>query len=288
MTAWWRRSVARLVTMLVAMAGTLTVGALPAAGDTVGIGQYVALGDSSAAGQGGGANSYVNSCLQSTNSYPALLDAKKQIHLRANPTCTGATTSDVANRQAEALKRSTRLVTLSVGAADLGLSAVLAACTAGTSTQCQSAIESARLLLPTRCDDDSLLGDRLTNLYAAVAAAAPKAFIVVTGYAPLFQLVPADPDLAIKAQINAATTLLNGAIEKSVADARAAGVNIAHVDVADAFAGHEIGGTGVSFINPPGTGPEAFHPTAAGYVAYAEAISAVLPNSRSRSQKDAA
>ena len=221
MTARGRRFLARLVTMLVALVGILTVGALPAAGETVGIGQYVALGDSYAAGQGGGANSYVNDCLQSTNGYPALLDAEKQIHLRANATCSGATTSDVANEQLSALKQSTRLVTLTVGAADLGLSAVLAACTAGAPRLCQAAIQSAFRLLPPSCGDDSKLGDRLTDLYAAVAAAAPNGLIVVTGYPLLFELVPGDPDLAIKAQINAATTLLNCAIEKAVADAQA-------------------------------------------------------------------
>ena len=292
MTARGRRFLARLVTTLVALAGILTVGALPAAAETVGIGQYVALGDSYAAGQGGGADSYVNdNCLQSTNGYPALLDAEKQIHLRADATCTGATTSDVANEQLSVLKQSTRLVTLTVGAADLGLSAVLAACTAGTPTQCQAAIQSALLLLPASCGDDSELGDRLTDLYAAVAAAAPNALIVVTGYPLLFELVPGDPDLAIKAQINAATTLLNCAIEKAVANAQAAGVNIVYVDVTAAFTGHGIGGTGVPFINPPGTGIEAleaFHPTAAGYVAYAAAISAVLPSSWSSSQRDVA
>src|SRR4051794_12062172 len=187
MTARGRRFVARLLTTLVAFVGLLTVGALPAAaGETVGIGQYVALGDSYAAGQGGGANSYVNRCLQSTNGYPALLDAQKQIHLRANAACTGATTSVVVSKQLSALKQSTRLVTLTVGAADLGLSTVLTACTAGTPAQCQAAIESALLLLPPTCELDSKLGYRLTHLYAAVEAEAPNARIVVTGYPLLF------------------------------------------------------------------------------------------------------
>ena len=73
------------------------------------------------------------------------------------------------------------------------------------------------------------------------------------------------------------------AIEKAVTDA---GINIEYVDVTKAFAGHGIGcqqlqplACTVPFINPPGTGINAFHPTAAGYVAYAEAISAVLPSS---------
>jgi lysophospholipase L1-like esterase len=252
---------------------------------------FSSASDDEVGGLGQGASApedYLNNCLQSPNGYPALLDAEKQIHLRANATCTGATTSDVANEQLSALKQSTRLVTLTVGAADLGLSAVLAACTAGPPPQCQAAIQSALLLLPASCGDDSELGDRLTDLYAAVAAAAPNALIVVTGYPLLFELVPGDPDLTIKAQINAATTLLNCAIEKAVADAQAAGVNIVYVDVTAAFTGHGIGGTGAPFINPPGTGIEAFHPTAAGYVAYAAAISAVLPSSWSSSQKDVA
>ena len=51
--------------------------------------------------------------------------------LTANAACSGATTSEVADDddQLSALDRDTRLVTLTVGAANLGLSGVLAACT---------------------------------------------------------------------------------------------------------------------------------------------------------------
>src|SRR5215207_6204405 len=237
MTARGRRFLARLVTTLVAgLAGILTVGALPAAADTVGIGQYVALGDSYAAGQGTSApEDYLNNCLQNPNGYPALLDAENQIHLRANAACTGATTSDVADEQLSALKQGTRLVTLAVGAADLGLSQVLAACTAGNPTQCQEAIRLANLLLPAECGDESELGRRLTDLYEEVAAAAPNALIVATGYPLLFELVQGDPDLVLKAQINDATTRLNCATEKAIADSQAAGVDIVYVDVTEAF-----------------------------------------------------
>jgi lysophospholipase L1-like esterase len=286
MTARGRRLLARFVTMLAAgLAGILTVGALPAAADTVGIGQYVALGDSYAAGQGGSLT-YDSKCLQSPKGYPALLDAESQIHLRANAACTGATTSDVAEKQLSALKQGTRLVTLTVGAADLGLSTVLTACTAGTATQCQAAIQSAFLLLPATCGAESELGTRLEDLYAAVAAAAPNALIVVTGYPYLFELLPRDPDLAIKTQINAATTLLNCAIENAVTDAQADGVNIVYVDVTAQFEGHGIGTLDDLFINGPSAGlPEAFHPNAAGYRAYAKAISAAIRDALDRQEQ---
>ena len=294
MTARGRRLLARFVTMLVAgLAGILTIGALPAAADTVGIGQYVALGDSYAAGQG--APPYLNDdCLQSLNGYPYLLDAENKIHLRANAACTGAKTSDVSDEQLSALKQSTRLVTLTVGAADLGLSQVLAACTAvpPTPTECQTEINRALGLLVVPPGGQSVLEGRLTDLYAEIADAAPNALIVVTGYPLLFKLIQGDPALAFKTQINNATTALNLTIQKAVADAQAAGINIVYVDVTgpEAFGGHGIGSE-VPFINPPpplGTTTEAFHPTAAGYAAYAEAISAALPSSWGGNQEQVA
>ena len=285
MTARGRRLLARLVTTLVAgLAGILTVGALPAAADTVGIGQYVALGDSYAAGQGGGEESLP--CLQSPNGYPALLDAERQIHLRANVACTGATTSRVSDKQLSALKQSTRLVTLTVGAADLGLSGVLAACTPGPSEQCRMAIDNALAQLVVPPGGESILGASLTDLYAEVAAAAPNALIVVTGYPLLFTIDDDDPLADLKREINAATVALNATIEAAVKSAQADGIKIVYVDVTDDFAGHGICSE-KPFINLPGTGIGAFHPNAAGYEAYAAAISAVLPSSWSN-QQDAA
>jgi lysophospholipase L1-like esterase len=268
----------RLVTMLIALAGFVVVGALPAAADKSGTVQYVALGDSYAAGQGGG--DYLNGCLQSPNGYPYLLDAEKWIHLRANVACTGAETSEVVSTQLSALNRGTRLVTLTVGAADLDLSGVLAACTAPIPTGCQLAIEQALALLSVSCGGGSeQLRSDLTDLYAEVAEAAPNALIVVTGYPYLFeQPAEGDPNAMIINAVNSATAALNCTIQKAVADAQAAGLNIVYVDVTEEFVGHSIGGSGVPFVNPPGSGIGAFHPTIAGYVAYAEAISAALPS----------
>jgi lysophospholipase L1-like esterase len=261
------RLLSGLVTIVIASAGFSTIDAVPAAAKSSTV-QYVALGDSYAAGQGGG--QYLNRCLQTAASYPEVLDSEKRIHLQANAACSGAKTSDVVDTQLSALNRGTRLVTVTVGAADLGLSAVLAACTTGT-PQCIAAIDVAS-------DNLEELGRDLTGLYAEVADAAPRALIVVTGYPYLFAPTPPfDPafDPVLIAAVNSAIDALNGTIE-SAADAQPDSVNIVYVDVNEAFGEHGIGGELPAFINAPGTA-DAFHPTAAGYVAYANAILAVLP-----------
>jgi lysophospholipase L1-like esterase len=261
------RFLSGLITAVIT-AGFATVGVLPAVADSATV-QYVALGDSYAAGQG--APTYLNSCLQSTNGYPALLDTEERIHLRANEACTGARTDDVTDSQLAALNRGTRLVTLTVGAADLGLSAVLTACTTGTQLQCLTAIEVASGGL-VQLDID------LTDLYAEVADAAPRAHIVVTGYPHLFASPPAPPfDPVIAAAINSAIDALNATIREAAANAaEETDADIVYVDVVDAFGQHGIGGESPPFITPPGTTTEAFHPTAAGYDAYRDAISAEL------------
>ena len=172
----------------------------------------------------------------------------------------------MSSTQLSELNQDTALVTLTVGAADLDLSGVLAACTAVPPVGCQDAINVALGQL-------ALLGGSLSNLYALVADAAPNALIVVTGYPYLFEIVPGDPTAAIKDQINNAITLLNSTIQQAVAAAQAAGINIVYVDVTAEFAGHGIGSK-MPFIHPDGA--DAYHPNAAGYRAYAKAIFAAV------------
>jgi lysophospholipase L1-like esterase len=271
---------ARLVTMLIALAGFVTVVALPAAAANSGTVQYVALGDSYAAGQGGGGDTAMN-CQRSPNGYPNLLDSKMRIDLLANLACTGATTSEVSGVQLPQLselneEKDIGLVTLTVGAADLGLSAVLTSCTAVPPVNCQAAIAQAVGQL-------AGLRDRLIELYAAVADEAPNALIVVTGYPYLFGLPTpgCDQTVDVICAINNATTALNVTIQQAV-EAQPDRVNIVYVDVTAAFAGHGIGSE-EPFIHdrltdddPPRPDPDAFHPNAAGYRAYAKAIFAAI------------
>jgi lysophospholipase L1-like esterase len=261
-----------LVTIVIALAGFVAAGALPAGAAPSTI-DYVALGDSYAAGTAA-AGSFPN-CPHGLAGYPTLLDKQSRIQLTANATCSGATTTKVAENLPSALNGDTRLVTLTVGAADLGLSTVLAACADPTSLQCRTAILKARGLLGDCADDENSLYRRLTALYTQVAGEAPEARIVVTGYPLLFE----SPDTgSSQAAINDATAELNCIIERAVTAAKDADVDIYYVDVTEEFLGHGIGCTEPEclFINEP-PNPDAFHPNDEGYIAYADAIKTKLP-----------
>ena len=274
------------LTASVLFAGVLTtsaqaapVGAVPASQSPVI--DYVALGDSYAAGQGAGF--YDNACLQSELSYPESLDDLKHVKLIADTSCTGAPTEDVLTRQLSAIKKnkSIELVTLSTGANDLGGPAVLAACSVDfASVACQTALNAALALLsPPPWEGTSPFAAELGTTLTAVAAAAPDATILVTGYPHLFETPPmTDPSYELVATINGATDLLNATIASVVTQTAAGtGADIRYVDVTAAFAGHGIGSPD-PWINLPDAGPvDAFHPTAVGYRAYSLALQAHLP-----------
>ncbi|MGX9900019.1 hypothetical protein ACW0JT_09035 [Arthrobacter sp. SA17] len=103
---------AGLATVVLAFAGLATApaqAAMPPAPPLA----YVALGDSYAAGQG--AEPYLDSCLRSPSSYPALADASKWVRLVQNAACTGHSADDVVATQLKRLSPDTDVVTLTVG-----------------------------------------------------------------------------------------------------------------------------------------------------------------------------
>ena len=218
---------------------------------------YVALGDSIAAGTGGGA--YLNACLQTAGSYPALLGAS------ANLGCYAATTTDVIASQVPLVPATVRDVTITVGANDVGDAQVASACGVDpASATCQQAIDtSIFVLLPQ-------LPAKLRATIAAVRAKAPRAHITLTGYPLLFTVsgLPA-AEQPVAAQINGAVTILNSTIAvTSLTD------GTGYADVTLAFLGHGIGSPS-PWIHPftPGD-PASFHPTATGYaLGYVPAVS---------------
>jgi lysophospholipase L1-like esterase len=163
--------------------------------------------------------------------------------------------------QLDGLDHRTKFVTLTVGANDLGLAAVTAACLTGTAEQCQDAIDEAAIIAQT------VLPGRLAAVLAGVRSAAPKATVAVTGYPYLL-----DPVVPASGSVNYGVFVLNGIISGVVA---ASGPGFDYVDVTDEFAGHGIGSQDEWIVDPflPGAF-DAFHPNAAGHAAYAEAIRA--------------
>src|SRR4051794_18618165 len=104
---WASRSAASVAAVMALAMGQAT----PAAAAGV---DYVALGDSYAAGTGAG--KYLDSgCGNTRAGYPSLLDAQRGVTLTARATCSGATTSDVVATQVASLSAKTSVVTLTVG-----------------------------------------------------------------------------------------------------------------------------------------------------------------------------
>lgn len=241
---------------LLASTGLMAGSALPAAAAASASGSqhrvltYVALGDSYAAGQ-------ATTCAHTASSYPLRLDALHRVKLLRDASCASATTSDVLSSQLGALNRGVKLVTITVGANDLDVAGLEATCVT-VPASCLDALASREtVLLPS-------LPQKLLTLYAAIAARAPHATILVTAYPSLFAAGPiADAELA-----------LNGAIQSAVTAAAHQGIDIAYVPVD--FSGHTA-----DVPNPADSwyvlqGPDIFHPNARGDAAIARAIAAAL------------
>ena len=224
--------------------------------------KYVALGDSVAAGQGAGG--YIDACFRSQNGYPSLLDAAPRTNLLRNPSCSGATIADVAADQLSQLNRGTTLVTLTVGANEVDLTGILAACTPPSPVEaCVAAVGAAQAYLST----DQLAID-VGGLVAAIASRSPGAEILVTGYA-----IPFTPDYSeLTDQVNLLTVAMNSLIQAGVAGAAASGIEVSYVDVTGLFAGHGVD-SGAAWLGEKPADPITFlHPNAAGYSAYRDAL----------------
>lgn len=213
---------------------------------------YFGLGDSIAAGTGGGTP--INTCVQTAAAYPTQLNG-------TNLGCFGAKTTDVNTTQVPKVQANARTVTITVGANDVGVGAVVAACMdPATPLLCQEQLNiSTTSLIPA-------LPKELAATIAAVRTQAPNARITLTGYPLLFTVSGLPAQLQpVATEINAATVLLNATI------ATAALRNGAlYTDVTWRFLGHGYGSAS-PWINGPipdgsgGLDSSSFHPNYAGY-----------------------
>ncbi|XNN87304.1 SGNH/GDSL hydrolase family protein [Curtobacterium flaccumfaciens] len=192
--------------------GAAPVGSAIAVSSSPGGTDYVALGDSYAAGFGVAPYSATPAvgCLQSTTDYPHQVAASLGLRLD-DRTCTGATTDNItrlpqstgagrgtAPVQADALSKDTDLVTVSIGGNDLGFTDLIANCLALTKDgpvfseihgktydHCKDyyapvvhGVERDRLAARIR----TVVAPRLASTFRVIAQRAPRAKVFVVGY----------------------------------------------------------------------------------------------------------
>ncbi|PZF59275.1 hypothetical protein DEI92_09830 [Curtobacterium sp. MCBD17_034] len=165
--------------------------------------EYVALGDSYAAGYGlpHATGDPVPACGQSSEDYPHRIAASLDLRL-VDVTCAGATSADVVSRrqngaapQVDALSDRTRLVTLSIGGNDAGLFATASSCVALSRrgpVLSGADVPNCRSRLVTDGTDalaaavEGPVTRGIRSAVRAVRTAAPHARLVVVGYPTIF------------------------------------------------------------------------------------------------------
>jgi lysophospholipase L1-like esterase len=213
---------------------------------------YVALGDSYAAGQG--AAPYTDpACFVSRRGYPVIADNLRGVQLTANTACSGQKVSDVVADALVSVQTGTEIVTVTVGGNDLDSIGVLMACVpAPASFECEAAKANAIAKLT-----DGSLATGLAKVVGAIKYKSPTAKVVFTGYPILFD--PAHPFAAV-------ANPLAGVLNQVIAGV-AGGTGSQYVDVAGAFTGHGIGSADpwISYNPANPLDPANFHPNGEGY-----------------------
>lgn len=246
---------------------------------------YVAIGDSYSAGTGADTTGpFVPTlpCTQTANGYVDKVDLAAPVVLVKNAACHGALlaqptwdgVTSVKDQIAQLialgdLSKDTELVSMTAGANDAGVSNVLFNCITATPDDCSGAVLASQQALPQ-------VRAKLIDAFAAVHSKAPRARIVVLGYAMLFNtagfpVIPADRQVLI----NAGTAGLNATIASAAAEANTLyGAQVKYVDVTARFAGHEVNTLSPwLFLSQVDLSePRNFHPNQAGHAQYAEAL----------------
>ncbi|GAA1744364.1 SGNH/GDSL hydrolase family protein [Nostocoides vanveenii] len=224
---------------------------------------YVALGDSYAAGVGGGPSH--GACWRADAGYPVLVGRRLGLPVAYNA-CLGATIADVLAHHLDALGPQTSHVSITVGGNDIGFVPVLiAAAEPAWMSNSDTAIDAALITMRR-----SLPG-RLDGLFAEVTRRAPGAQVVVSGYPALFMGEDCSPFTFFSAH---EMTRLNDAADELrsiiAAATRRAGFGLARV--ASSFVGHAVCSY-AEWINGVSWPVEAsFHPNALGHKAYADLV----------------
>jgi len=236
---------------------------------------FVALGDSYAAGVGAGNYGGDKKCMQSKDGgYPQLFVKARTAAAFGKVTdvsCGGAVVNDVRFKQLPALSDTTGWVTVTVGGNDVGWNTTLQQCILGTDATCKTSVEQA----VTKAE--STLPAALDDLYKSIREKAPNAKVFVLGY-PHLVAEPGKSGVSCQQLTDARRAALNSGADSLVELIKgrvAAQQGFTFVDVRAAFKGHEAC-TAEPWIHATGGDlAEAFHPNSDGYQAYLKELLAV-------------
>ncbi|MFJ4786533.1 SGNH/GDSL hydrolase family protein [Streptomyces sp. NPDC088794] len=157
---------------------------------------YVALGDSAASGPAIPDQVDAN-CLRSSKNYPSLVATSLKATL-TDVSCSSATTAEMtapqgtAPPQFDALGRSTKLVTLTIGGNDIGFSTIIGTCATVSATDLAGAPCKAKYNeggTDGVQDAVNATAPKVAEVLRDIKKRAPHARVVVVGYADIF---PAD------------------------------------------------------------------------------------------------
>jgi lysophospholipase L1-like esterase len=234
---------------------------------------YVALGDSYAAGVGGGPR--VDECWRAVDGYPVTVARALGLDVAYNA-CIGATIEHVRDEQLADLGPDTRLVTLTVGGNDVDFVPVVVKAAEpwwlGDSDEViDAALKALRDVLP----------GRVSALFEDVRAAAPSARVVVTDYPRLFNGTDCNAATFFSEhemeRLNAAADELSDTLRRAAGD-----TGCEFVEVLPSFVGHGVCDA-TEWLNGVAWPLEgSYHPNHLGHARYARAVVAGLSEAAER------
>jgi lysophospholipase L1-like esterase len=228
--------------------------------------QYVALGDSYAAGPLIPNQIAPLGCLKSDHNYAHLAAPTIGLSLK-DATCSGATTDDMTESQStslgsvppqfDSLSAETTRVSLTIGGNDIGFADLIYQCTIG---DCTTALESTTASL------ESTLGSSLDTVYSTIKTrAAAGATIIVLGYPHEFSGTTCVGTLGISAAEETDANALADALD-NVIRTHAQNAGVTYQSAVSAFSGHEVCSSspwlnGLNLFNTS----ESYHPNRDGH-----------------------
>jgi lysophospholipase L1-like esterase len=245
------------------------VGVLLPATSAAALPQYAALGDSYSSGVGTRVF-YKESgeCERSPDAYAPQIAAAKGYTLSFQA-CSGATTTEVNQKQLGTLTSATSLVTITIGGNDAGFSNVIINCALYFFT-CGGAISEADEFIQKK------LPGLLETTYKDIRAKATTARVVVLGYPKLFTKEGTTCNVNFLTSGNEKKMNESAVLLDSVIKGRAEAAKFTFVNPTGPFESHEVCSSSEWLNGQSNPLSESYHPNVAGQAEFTSLIEAVL------------